>query len=353
MALLVDSAAIPVGDRLEAFHATLSPAVLPARVSIDDPDIPVRVRVEGWQLGPGTSLLHVMSSGHRVTRTRRHLRVAAPERISLAIHLTGRSLLTHGGVTHVDRAGELELVDLTSSFDYVHRDDGAALALYVDVDQLALPVDVVRAAVPRLPSSPLYDLARTHLHELRRVADEVDPGRPTTMLGSATVEIVRALISSAVGDEDRRGAEADVMFAAVTGYLRRHLADSDLDPARIAVAHHVSVRYLHLLFARHSTSVREWLISERLDAARRSLGREGPATVTIAATSRRWGFSDPGHFARRFRAAYGMSPREWQNLHHGPDGLPRPRPPLVEAGARPVPAPRRPWTDGAGAAARA
>jgi AraC-like DNA-binding protein len=37
--------------------------------------------------------------------------------------------------------------------------------------------------------------------------------------------------------------------------------------------------------------------------------------MTIAAVARRWGFADATHFARRFRDAYGLSPREWRQLH--------------------------------------
>ncbi|MEU4342852.1 AraC family transcriptional regulator [Nocardia sp. NPDC023852] len=35
---------------------------------------------------------------------------------------------------------------------------------------------------------------------------------------------------------------------------------------------------------------------------------------TIAMIMRRWGFRDPSYFARRFRAAYGLSPREWRRV---------------------------------------
>ncbi|MFF2198440.1 AraC family transcriptional regulator, partial [Streptomyces sp. NPDC058157] len=28
--------------------------------------------------------------------------------------------------------------------------------------------------------------------------------------------------------------------------------------------------------------------------------------------AQRWGFVSPSHFSRAFRAAYGMTPREWQ-----------------------------------------
>ncbi|MFJ9520782.1 AraC family transcriptional regulator [Kitasatospora sp. NPDC101801] len=30
--------------------------------------------------------------------------------------------------------------------------------------------------------------------------------------------------------------------------------------------------------------------------------------------ARRWGFVNPAHFSRVFRAAYGVSPREWRAL---------------------------------------
>ncbi len=38
------------------------------------------------------------------------------------------------------------------------------------------------------------------------------------------------------------------------------------------------------------------------------------AVAAVAAVAQRWGFVSPAHFSRAFRAFYGMSPREWQNL---------------------------------------
>ncbi|WP_454199804.1 AraC family transcriptional regulator [Nocardia sp. Marseille-Q1738] len=34
----------------------------------------------------------------------------------------------------------------------------------------------------------------------------------------------------------------------------------------------------------------------------------------MSTIARRWGFRDPYHFARRLRAAYGLSPREWRRI---------------------------------------
>ena len=53
----------------------------------------------------------------------------------------------------------------------------------------------------------------------------------------------------------------------------------------------------------------------RLQAARRDLGTMTHAEMSVAAISRKWGFRHPSHFSRRFRAAYGVTPREFQTDH--------------------------------------
>lgn len=96
-----------------------------------------------------------------------------------------------------------------------------------------------------------------------------------------------------------------------------YLGDADLSPARIAAEHNISVRYLHLLFAQQGLTVGTWLVRERLEGARRTLATRSGHRASVAAVGRMWGFPDAGHFARRFRAAYSMSPTQWRQLHHG------------------------------------
>ncbi|MFQ6327482.1 helix-turn-helix domain-containing protein [Nocardia sp. CWNU-33] len=59
-------------------------------------------------------------------------------------------------------------------------------------------------------------------------------------------------------------------------------------------------------------SLEQWIISQRLDQVPAELARADSRHRSIAMVARRWGFRDPSHFARRFRAAFGMSPREWR-----------------------------------------
>lgn len=313
MTLVLDTASLPVHDRVDALRAAMTSAVVPSRVEVGPGD-QVGARIQAWQLGNSASLAHVVASGHQITRSARQLRGGAQERISLAIQLTGRATLTHRDLPPLG-LGELQLVDLTSPFAYVAWPDSAAQSLYIDTAHLRLPVDDVRTAAPRLRDNPLYNVTRAHLGHVRQVADAVETHRAAALLGAATVELVRALIASAADSRHQRDALAESLMTRITAYMHLHLGEADLDPARIAAAHHISVRYLHLLFAEHGLSVHRWLMQERLERARRVLATDTGPRNSIATIGRRCGFTDPGHFARRFRAAYGMSPRDWRQLN--------------------------------------
>ena len=89
---------------------------------------------------------------------------------------------------------------------------------------------------------------------------------------------------------------------------------------------------------------------QRLEACRRELRDHRRAHVAIATISARWGFADPSHFSRVFRAAYGLTPHEWRETL-GPEGSGsrrcagrRPDPPPLpgrRAGADPAEVARR------------
>ncbi|ALV53938.1 hypothetical protein GCM10010250_31380 [Streptomyces althioticus] len=48
---------------------------------------------------------------------------------------------------------------------------------------------------------------------------------------------------------------------------------------------------------------------------RRELAGPHGRSRTIAVIGRRWAFVDAAHFSRVFKRAYGMTPREWRDLH--------------------------------------
>ena len=61
-------------------------------------------------------------------------------------------------------------------------------------------------------------------------------------------------------------------------------------------------------------SLEQGVIGQRLEAARADLLLPAGLRRSIAATARARGFGSPSHFTRRFRRAYGITPRDWQQL---------------------------------------
>jgi AraC-like DNA-binding protein len=313
MPVLLDTSALPPDLRIDAVHEAFTRATVPTRVRLEVPPGGVRARMQLWQFGAGT-VFSSSGSGLRLTRLPHHLTGDPPRLVAIAVQDRGEGLLAQAGRVAAVPTGEMMITDLTSTYDFTWRGDGASQAYQVDVAELGLPVEVVRAAAGRLPASPLYDLVRDHLLRLFRDAERLAADPAAVSLGAATTELVRALLVSAADDgRQRRAALEGTLLARVFRYARDHLGEPDLGAARLAAAHHVSVRHLYAQCARAGISLEQWLITERLDAARRALDRPAGRPPAIAAVAAGCGFTDAGHFARRFRAAYGMSPREWRD----------------------------------------
>ncbi|MET8954227.1 helix-turn-helix transcriptional regulator [Streptomyces sp. NPDC004393] len=279
-------------------------------------------------------------------------------------HGTGRVEL--GGRQQVVRAHDVCAVHEESA-RYGWSGTGGSQAVVIDAERLGVPVDVVLRASFRLHASPLHDLVPGHLRGLRHdpARLETDPGAPA--LASATTDLVRALLVSAAhdaGEQPTRGAMNDVLVvraetrdlldataarllaapsmelirAAIAAepdttslavgtlhetlglrileYMRTQLAERDLTPARVAAAHHISVRHLYSVLARSGVGFGEWVGTQRLDACRRELSRIPPTTETIADLAHRWGFKSPSHFSRAFKDAYGLPPQAWREVRY-------------------------------------
>ncbi|MEU4270686.1 helix-turn-helix domain-containing protein [Streptomyces sp. NPDC026092] len=136
------------------------------------------------------------------------------------------------------------------------------------------------------------------------------PGSGDRIAGSLA-EALAALVTPRAS----RSTAAGALMAGVRAHIEDRLTDPGLCPASIAAAHHVSVRYVHRLFAQEGTTVGAWIRHRRLEESRRELTRPGSAPPTIAAVAFRWGFVSASHFSRAFRQTYGMAPHEWRNLH--------------------------------------
>ncbi|MFI6871478.1 helix-turn-helix domain-containing protein [Nocardia sp. NPDC050406] len=313
MTILLDTDSIDSDLRAEAVVEVVRQAAGPQHV-IPAPDRQsVRARMEVWELGE-TALYRMRSPWLRLVRTEKHVRTAPGPMLALAIAEAPITRCRFGAAASVYSHGQMFLVDMNVPYDIGWSEPGAQTALFVPLDRLALPMETIRAAAPWVTASPLYPLVTRHIATLAQSADVLEADPAVHEIGGASTELARALLVSAAGQGtcDGRAVPTEILLTQIREYVRSNLADPRLSPETIARAHNVSVRYLYKLCATANLRLEQWIITERLARARADLARPELNHRAIAAIARGWGFRDPSHFARRFRATFGMTPREWR-----------------------------------------
>jgi AraC-like DNA-binding protein len=128
---------------------------------------------------------------------------------------------------------------------------------------------------------------------------------PDALMGLACLDLLKAALA-----EQELPQRADAVRLQVEAYIRAHIADADLNHAKVAAAHHMSERTLHRLFDESGQTVTELIRSGRLDGILADLQSPASAGDAISRIAARWGVHDMPHLTRTFRARYGISPSE-------------------------------------------
>jgi AraC-like DNA-binding protein len=306
----IDTALLPPARRLATVRAFLKDAGLPAAVAFHGPPRASRHRLSAHRITTAVTALEVAGTGARLTGT--WPQGGAPSLAYVILQLEGSARIRCPGLEAAMQPGQLALLDATGPLQWEWFGHARQRAIAVGYDDLGLPAAAAREAAGVLETSPVYDLVRAHL-----TGGPLWQGQPVApalglMVATAFTELVRALIASAGGSGPVPQGKDDLR-ARVASFIEQNLHDPGLTPQSIAHAHSVSLRQLYYMWAGAGLPVSEWIIAARLERARNLLARD-PDTM-VSQVARHCGFANAAHFARRFRQAYGISPREWQQRH--------------------------------------
>jgi AraC-like DNA-binding protein len=134
----------------------------------------------------------------------------------------------------------------------------------------------------------------------------------------AVAGFAAALLVRLEGDVSVLETPRRALFTRVCVFIDQCLGDPRLSPTLVAQAHHISVRYLHMLFRDEGVTVGGWIRACRLERCRRDLADPMLVGLPVHAVAARWGFADAPHFSRLFRAEFGMPPGEYRRVSQGP-----------------------------------
>ncbi|MGP4093218.1 AraC-like ligand-binding domain-containing protein [Nonomuraea sp. KM90] len=315
MAVLIRTSDLPAKRRHEAWRSIVCDTLGPLDLRID-PDAPLRGEIEFGKLGDvGVGRIDT-STPHSVHRTSGLIRRENPGLYRVVLALSGSPRLAQDGRQTQLSRGEFAIYDFTRPYELAY-DSAVRLAVFsLPHDQLSVPIDAV-ATLAALPIGAETGAAALAVPLLRRVALDHETYRPGSAARLSTV--VTDLVSAAVAErlELTRSLPGDArqrtLLLQVHAFVEQHLGELDLDPATIAAAHHISVRYLHRLFESENTTVAAWIRQRRLERCRTDLLAGGTESVSVVGA--RWGLPDSAHFSRLFRRAYGMPPAEYRRAN--------------------------------------
>jgi AraC-like DNA-binding protein len=257
-----------------------------------------------------------------VVRTARLIRSSDPEMCKIDLVLRGRAVLEQDGRQAALDAGDFTFVDLSRPCQLVGDLSGVVAVLF---PRSLLPL---RYRDTRQLAGVTFDGGEANgalvAALVGRVVNRLDAytGAGSAQIGAAVFDLITAALAVRLDRPETIAPEARfrTLTWRVKMFIEERLGDPALSPGQVAAAHHISLRYLHRIFAGQQTTVGTWIRSRRLDHCRRDLVDPVLAGRPVGAVGAGWGFIDPTQFGRAFRSAYGVTPSEYRRMYARPAG---------------------------------
>ncbi|MDQ1131327.1 helix-turn-helix domain-containing protein [Microbacterium sp. SORGH_AS_0888] len=272
---------------------------------------PFHARLEG-RVNDGVLFSTIRASGHSVTRSPELVAASSESYVKLTLQLSGAGLLAQDERTATLAPGDIVLYDTSRPYTLEFSEDIAAVVVMFPHRMINVDATILRGLTAvRIPGDQGF--ARAIGHFLAGLASALPSLDEATGLQVThnTMDLIATMVGHELRDAPWSDPHAEILFR-IDRYINAHLADPDLGPERIAAAAYISTRHLHTLFQRRGTTVSHWVRDRRLDHVRRDLRDPRRARDGVAAIAASWGFTDPSHFSKLFRAETGTSPSAYR-----------------------------------------
>ncbi|WP_214514871.1 helix-turn-helix domain-containing protein [Rhodococcus sp. WY5] len=235
--------------------------------------------------------------------------------VELTLQTSGRCYVRQDGREASLVPGDFAVVDTRLPYQLTFDTRFTCLVVAVTPQLLPLkPCALKSMTALRVPGHDgIGRLAAQFLKNIAQQATEQDL-RNNHELASAVVSIVTAALTNQLDEcsGETPAAHRASLLPRVKAYAEARLDDPHLNPADIARAQHISLRYLQKLFEAEGTTVSDWVRRHRLEHCRVDLVDPKNDAMSIAVIAARWGFLDSSYFSRIFKSTYGSTPREFR-----------------------------------------
>jgi len=236
-------------------------------------------------------------------------------RMMTFIHqVRGRSAFRHYGHEIMLEAGDFTLCNNSTPYDL----------------RLEGPNDLIMVRVPgamiqdNFPSPDMLCGRRLARHEglasmaaaMARDLAAREPGQlppeAAERAGRHLLDVLTSAYRPLFEDQNAGSAVMSTRFWNVRLFIEDHLRDPALSPSFIARRMRLSDRYLRMIFAINDESPSAYILRRRLEECAAQLRDPRWRQHSITSIAFSWGFNSAPHFARRFRAHFFCSPRDYR-----------------------------------------
>jgi len=255
----------------------------------------------------------VVSDAQHVVRSRQRIRQSPDDFFLISVQCEGSGVVSQEDRVALLGVGDFALYDATQPYE-LHF-DGAFEQLVLRIPRRYLSR---RIACPERLTAVAFRAARgstavvsDFMVQVYRQLDQFEP-RCLAPMHQALVDLVVTGLSGTLTD-GLPTANRLVMHQRIKSFVELHLSDCSLDCQRVAATFGISLRYLNKLFEEDELPLSEWIWSRRLEKARTAVECSSVTGQSITQIAYDWGFKDPAHFSRAFRARYGSTPSSFRD----------------------------------------
>jgi len=311
--------AMPRLVRGSAWADLISKRIEPVDISAFDPDV-MPVLVSG-SLGP-IKLIRLQMGRCAIRRTASHIGHSADPAFSFMLQLSGSASFCHYGRMASLAPDDVILCNHNAPYSYV-TDQAVELLL------VRMPASVLKDHLP-LPENfcgrhirANEGLCESAASLCKSLFERLETGVPPQFQARIARNLIDALATSLAISFDDVIASSTILnrlHARARLYIEENLQDPDLSPRRIAEKLRISPRYLRLIFASGNETASAYVLRRRIEECARQITDPASRFLSITEIAFNWGFNSAPHFARCFRAHFGMTPRDYRRRMGAQDG---------------------------------
>ena len=246
-------------------------------------------------------------------RSRAQVAKAQNEHFVVVLLRAGKLKITQAGRECVLGPNMFTLFDCNEPYTFHHAEPTEVLDVIVPAGAMRarLSEPEARVAQPRSADSGLGRVMADMFASLAREAPRI----PETAADDCARKVadMMGIVFEAAADARLPIGESAVrsaIYRRCTAFIENNLDHARLDPATIAAAAGISVRYLHKIFHASGESVGDHVRRVRLARSYDELADIRKRHIKIKEIAFRCGFKNPTHFSDAFRDHHGRSPSE-------------------------------------------